>query len=389
MSLAARILLLIALAMAPVMVAQVYTQVELQFAREADDRSDAIRYARLVSSDALRVVEGMKGIMTAVRETPFVRAFDEAQCRDYLANLARRYPQIFNITLIDESGQPICANTPSAPNATARDRLYFQEALRTEDFVIGDYIVGRTIPQPQLPVALPFRDDAGRRLVLSIGIDVDWLQRHFHELDLPPGAALWLTDRKGIVVVAPSASSIGFPLPADLQASRTTQEAAFRYQDTNGNPHMVGVVPAVAPPIGLSVVVDLQQQPLSLLAAAEVRRDLIVLAVAILAAIVLATVGTWRLVSRPLQRLTAAARQWTAGAYDVRVNLPDRSSEVGRLGAAFDQMADAIQTNQRALQQANETLEQRVLARTVELSAANRQLEAEMAERQAAEAALR
>src|SRR3954447_18512417 len=143
MSLAARILLLIALAMVPVVSAQIYTQVELEREREGAERADAQRYERLVAADAQRIFEGLKSILVAVSEAPFVRRFDESACRDYVSSLVRRYPQIFNITLIDESGKPVCASTPSAPGATAQDRLYFQEALRTDRFVIGTYIIGR------------------------------------------------------------------------------------------------------------------------------------------------------------------------------------------------------------------------------------------------------
>ncbi len=365
-------------------------QVELQHEREAAAQADATRYARLVSSDAARVLEGVNGILIALGEIPFIRKRDLPQCSAYLAALTTRYPQILNITLIDDGGTPICANTPIAPDATAADRFYFREAMRRNDFVIGDYIVGRTIRRPQLPVARPFDDDAGRRLVLSIGLSFDWLQTHFGDLALPPGATLWISDRNGTVVVAPSdPARIGQPLPVSLRAMRGPAEAAFTYRDLEGNPHIVGLEPLTAAPIGLAIAVDLSQKEIAAVAKANSERDLAVMLTSLLAAAALAWFGATHLVSQPLQILTAAARKWSSGQYDARTGLTERTSEIGRLARAFDEMAAVIQADQQALQSLNESLEQRVAERTAALSDANQQLETEMAERQALETTLR
>ncbi len=390
MPLVSRLLLLIALAMTPVFAAQLYTQVELQRERDAAARSDATRYARLVSSDAERLLEGAKSILIAVGQVPFIRKLNEPECASYLAALTKRYPQIFNITVIDEDGKPVCANTPIPPSATAKDRFYFQEAMRSNDFVVGDYIVGRTIPQPQLPLALPLSDDAGHRFVLSLGLGFDWLQQHFSQLALPPDSTLWIADRDGTILVAPSdAKLIGRHLPAWLMALNTRHEGAFERTDQNGEQHIVGFEPSVVPPVGLIVAVDLTRHEAASADATDSRIDLSVLLLAILATAAVTGFGATYLVSRPLRVLTEAARKWAGGAYDVRTGLRDRGSEVGQLAVAFDRMAEAVQANQRALQQANETLEQRVAERTAALSDANQRLETEMAERQAAETALR
>ncbi|HVZ06894.1 ATP-binding protein [Rhodopila sp.] len=389
MSLATRILLLIALAMLPVVGAELYTQLELRQARAAAEQADALRFARLVSSDALRTVEVMKAILIAVAAAPPVENFDPDACNRYLTGLASHYPQIFNMALVDTNGQSICGKVVAPPSINASDRFYFQEAIRTGSFVIGDYMVGRTVRQPQLPLALPFKDAAGRQRVAYVGLGFDWLQAHFRELDLPPGATLWIADRRGVLVVAPTPGAVGTPMPAILGPALHRAEGTIRYRDAEGQSHIVGYLPPMVPPQGLLIAVDLREPPISLLATAAARRDLIILLTSILATAALASTGTRWLVSRPLQRLAHAARQWSAGNYDVRVNLPDRSSEAGRLSIAFDQMADVIERNQSALRRANETLEQRVAERTAALSKTNRQLEAAIAEQQAAEASLR
>jgi signal transduction histidine kinase len=390
MSLVTRLVLLIALAMVPVLAAQLFSQVELWRERAGATRIDAVRYARLVSSDAERVIEGVKSILVAVSEVPFIRKPDPPACTAYLAGLAKRYPQVLNMTLIDEVGTPICANTPIRPGATGSDRYYFQQAMRTNDFVVGEYIVGRTVPEPQLPVALPFTDDSGHRFVLSIGLDFDWLQAHFGNLTLPPGALLRIADRNGIVIVAPGDRAlIGLPLPATFQPARGVRDGAFDRRDSAGQLHIVGVEALSASLRGLIVAVDLSPEDIGSRADADNERDLLISLVSALAAVGAAWFGGRHFLTRPLRILTVTAEAWTGGNYGARTGLANQGSEIGRLGSAFDQMADVVQSNQHTLRSMNETLEQRVAERTAALSEANLQLENSMAEREKIELALR
>jgi len=390
MSIVARLVLLVALATSPILVAQLFTHLELWRERKAADDAEAMRYSRLVAADAERLIEGMRGILIAVSETPFVQRLDVQQCSSYLAGLAAHYPQLLNITLINAAGQPVCANSPIAPNATAIDRFYFQEAMRTDEFVIGEYIVGRSIPKPQLPVALPLRDDAGSRFVLSIGINLQWLQQSLGSLSLPPDTRVWIADKVGRVIAAPSVPDlVGHPLPAELQPVLGKNEGLFERDSSGGTPRLIAFQPLTADPVGLIVAVDLSRHELYSTLTRITRRDFGILLAAVIVAAVITAFGARFVLVHPLRMLTVAARQWSQGNFKARTSPRDRTSEIGQLGVAFDQMADTVERNRLALQSANESLEKRVAERTAELLAASKQLESEMAERQVAEASLR
>ncbi|WP_245768474.1 ATP-binding protein [Stigmatella aurantiaca] len=78
-------------------------------------------------------------------------------------------------------------------------------------------------------------------------------------------------------------------------------------------------------------------------------------------------------ITRPLGAFTQAADQLAAGGFNV--TLPSsRDDELGRLGAAFQHMAQKLQQREEALRQANEGLEQRVEERTRELKEVHQQL---------------
>lgn len=92
-----------------------------------------------------------------------------------------------------------------------------------------------------------------------------------------------------------------------------------------------------------------------------------VLASAMVVAILL-SMGLQRGISRPISALTQAAQRITsADDYSIRVDMA-AGAEFRTLQTAFNRMLDHIQKSENALQQAHNELEERVVARTQELS---------------------
>jgi signal transduction histidine kinase/CheY-like chemotaxis protein len=96
-----------------------------------------------------------------------------------------------------------------------------------------------------------------------------------------------------------------------------------------------------------------------------------------LAAIYAAWAGGRKFIRRPIDGLLKVTSEWRNGNYNARALLEDRASEIGRLGSAFDDMADALAARYAAQQRAedelrhlNATLEARIAERTVELERA-------------------
>src|SRR5262249_4141775 len=105
----------------------------------------------------------------------------------------------------------------------------------------------------------------------------------------------------------------------------------------------------------------------------------VVIVAGLLAAIYAAWIGGRKFIRRPIDGLLKVTAEWRNGNYDARARLEDRASEIGRLGAAFDEMADALalrhaaqQKAEEELRQLNATLESRIEQRTIELESAIR-----------------
>jgi signal transduction histidine kinase/CheY-like chemotaxis protein len=104
-----------------------------------------------------------------------------------------------------------------------------------------------------------------------------------------------------------------------------------------------------------------------------------------------------RFLRRPTEALVNAAEQWSAGHFDVRIDVgASAGAEFGRIAGTFNRMAEALGQQQEALarqqqqlQELNASLERGVASRTDELSESHRRLLAEIAERERAENKLR
>ncbi len=94
-----------------------------------------------------------------------------------------------------------------------------------------------------------------------------------------------------------------------------------------------------------------------------------------------------RRVVRPIAAFAAAARDIEDGHLDRRVVVAE-NDEIGDLALAFNRMVEKRRQAEERLHKANDTLEMRVQKRTRELSAKNRQLQTQIAERRLAQIAL-
>jgi signal transduction histidine kinase/ActR/RegA family two-component response regulator len=106
----------------------------------------------------------------------------------------------------------------------------------------------------------------------------------------------------------------------------------------------------------------------------QTRRDLLLAGVtALLAAAMAAFAAGW--VTRPLREVGEAAQALAAGDMSRRVGLT-QGDEVGRLGAAFDAMADALAAKEAELREHAGRLEDRVEEQTAALRASEEELRA-------------
>ena len=412
MKLSRRLVLLLLVSLAPMIAAQVYTQIDLRRQRQGSAQLGQIglREVQLVNADMASIVGAARQVATVVAHAPALRD-QPAACAQQLETLGMDLPRYRFIAVYDRSGAAVCASLPGLVAADARPAWLHD--LATDGATDGAAGVGRlatspAVDGPFLPVGVRLPDHGW----VVAALDLGWLSRHLDALKatgshLFANGGLIVTDRAGDVLARYPASPgwAGQQVLADLkpllsrQASGVTTVAGLDGgldggQDGLASPPggpddwLIAYSPAARSPAGIGSAAALYLPDFGAGIDAAIRRDAWVIAICAQLALVLAYMAGQRYLIQPTKALLAAVRRWQDGELDARADVPQRRTEFGALAESFNAMADTLQARDQERRLHAETLEARVAQRTSALSESNNRLQVEIAERERTEAAL-
>jgi signal transduction histidine kinase len=353
-SLKIRLLLVVLVSLAPALAFEVWIERDATQLRHRLVENEAMRLLRLVLAQQQRIFDGAEQTLYAIASAPAIQTGDAAGCHAMLARLVAQVPRYNNAVVTGPHGEVLCVAVGNDLSPGVGDRPYFQAALQAGGFIIGEYTIGRFSGLPAIHMAQPFRDASGKVAgVVAVALSTDWLGHELETLGLPPEAAVSVSDRNGIIVARHPGGSryVGQPVTADARvALESALTGVSPMTGLEGRPRIVAFAPLGGPLLGLRVAIGLDRD--SAFAEVTQANRLGLLLIVLGAGLGLATsLLGGRLISRPVERLLAACRQWTADDLAVRTGLRHDRSEFGRLAAGFDAMAEAHQARERDLRQ--------------------------------------
>ncbi len=391
-SIRTRLIALVLAAALPAVVIMVITGRELEESVVNAAEQNALQQVQNMAAHHERIVENARLLLATLAKTVEVRGLDRPACQELLQSVQLRNPVYVSLTLADASGA-VLARAPDKTFAAQTGRLsdasFFKDAVARGDFVTGDYVYLRDARRVIINFAQPVAEPPGKiRGVLVAAFDLNHFGSLFAEAGRPAGSVFTLTDAKGTRLTRfPETEKYTWvsDLPRMIERmSGPKDEGTFREVGVDGvlrlyafkRLHFEGApFPHLMIRLGIPVGEALAS------ARSVVLRNLALL----LAAAVLAMGSAWALgevaVVRKLKGLLAAAARLGAGELGARSGLTGGNDEIGRLGQAFDAMAQALQEREQERQafetevcHLNEFLEERVEQRTRELAAANKEL---------------
>jgi two-component sensor histidine kinase len=354
MPLTKRIMGLVALALMPALAIQGYNEYALRSARGEAVRGEAMRAARSVAADLGQFGRGTRQVLGILAEVPEIRDKDPETCTSYLKTLLGKVPGAFFFGVADADGTIVCNTLGSARGAySLADRGYFQDAMRTGVFAIGEFVTGRItgIPTLQFAQAIPGTGGRPEGVVLA-SIDLTYLADHQNRAGLPPNATLTVADRNGTILIRlpDHAEWVGKRLPPEFWSALTANRGkVVDLPGLRGNMRITGI--AAATPDDLdSVTVAVGLLPSTAFADidAATRRGVILIGLGALLAIMAALLAGRVFIRNPVRRLLKAAADWRAGDLGARSALSG-PGEFGQLGEAFDAMAASLQRHEGEL----------------------------------------
>lgn len=353
------------------------------------------------------------------------RSISPAAKRALLANLQTVFPDCLWIGIVGTDGVVQVSGDGRLEGTSVKGEDWFTEGLRQPMITalrqpkeMAEALIPLGEDQRVIDIARPLRDPVGN-LIGVIDMTVSWKWAlEFRDLLLRNrndalGIDMIITDRDGNVLIGPASlegKTLRFvtdkPARAGGEASPLVN-AVYRSKDLDrkaGLTSALGLrvadwpdggdyISAVGtgtgyqdfPGLHWNIVV---RQPRDIAyAPARVIRDRLIMA-GVLLAILFAGLG-WLVADRvtsSIRRLTRHARRLERGERGIAFPGNQGTREVAVLGETLDHLVENLLQREKQLLDLNATLESRIAERTALLAATNRNLEDEMAQRQAMEA---
>ena len=382
-SLTTKMFMLVLIAVMPALAIQSYNEYDLRKSREDEIRNKTIQITRQFGAEMGEIREGARQYLQVLSQLPPVNSLDTEACTRLLASLNANTPYYSLLGVADTTGQIRCTSRPTGLTSIA-DMSFFKRALAQPDLAVGTYWVDPANGEKQIHFALEFSAEKGGPAVgvVFAGLNLTWLSEHLKERGLTPTQSILIADREGNIVAR-------LPNPEKLVGKNMrTGHAEIMDGNTAGWEESKGVdgverifgyvPPALAP---RDFFLSAGESKAAAFAAIDqvTRRGILLILAGLLLAGYAAWVGGRIFIQRPIRALLDVTTEWRNGNYAARCKLNGQRTEIDQLGAAFNEMAEAVAFRHSAqvqaedrLQTLNATLEDRVEERTRELVAANR-----------------
>jgi signal transduction histidine kinase len=361
MSIIVRLFFLVLVALTPVTAIQVVDEIDRRRTREVDLNAEALRLAALVGMEEDRIIEGGRQLLTTLAQLQSIRTADRTMCGRLFGRLATTFPFYAYIMATDATGNAMCSTSAEIAGAPPPQWSLSRTAFAVGDFArLGD---GTDVLQIGTPIVAA-DGEAGSGGMVVAGLRLDWLIANLADTPLPPGTTVNIADRNGVIVAhlphQDASAAIGTLLPEERRTLvHGSKLGVLEGRGTAGHRLVVGYNPIeTAPGEGVYIEVGLDRD----LAFATIDNSTLRNALALLGALLLggllSSLLARRFIQQPTRALLRAAGRWRRGDFSARVAAGERdSSEFGRLGRAFDEMAVAIGVREAQLTLAKDQAE--------------------------------
>ena len=197
-----RLLLPVLFAVIPAFALNFYTVANERQEAAANAERYAVNLVQLAAREQRRLVTSTKQFLLSLSKLPEVKKPTSVQaCHHTLAEVHTPFSHYRLIGLALANGDVFCRSLPISTKVNISDRGYFQRAVYTRGFGIGEYQIGRATLKNSINFGQAVLDASGEvRTVVFAALDLDWLSQLIATTDLPPGSSMEVIDSRGTVL---------------------------------------------------------------------------------------------------------------------------------------------------------------------------------------------
>lgn len=302
------------------------------------------------------IIRNGEETLLAISQTRSVQDREYNYLNSYLRDLLATYHD-YSILLAANSAGTVIASAIGQTGYSVADRDYFQQAMQTQKFTAGGYIVSKSTGRPSLPMALPVWDRSGKMIVLIASFDLGRYYRVLSLARLSKDNSLEIFDFDGKRLFS---SSPDIQLGAEKSLSselfalaRHSPDSVARRAVLNGIDYLVST--GVIADKGRSVYVSVRTPWARVNAdsARPAKAALLVMVAAVVLAFCLSLLLARIMLVRRIENLTEHTKLLAEGKLDIRSDLNRSCDEITDLMESFNLMAATIEernlVNQRTI----------------------------------------
>jgi diguanylate cyclase (GGDEF)-like protein len=361
LSIRARLIVVALLAIAPLMIERVRGLERARAERVEFARAQVIDLAHGGEAAQREIIHSMRAMLQVVARLYGPTLPDQTECNRTLTDLANNVPWLRGLGVAGNDGRVKCSSGGRANGFNIADRSYFQDALRSRDFVLSDYLINRIEREPGLMAGYPLiGDDGVARGALLASINLKWIGDLAATAAQRSGTSVVLIDGNGTLIAASAdqkeligKSFAGHALAQDMLANDEGTTTTAGFDGARGIFAYVRV-----PWTRARLAVGLDETVVHSGIDREIRIAYTQLGLFGALVLLAAWFGGERLILRPIRTLVRTATRFGRGDLKVRATDEPWIAEFQPLAAALDDMARKLAAREEELQIANEHLEE-------------------------------
>jgi signal transduction histidine kinase len=360
-----RLIVIVLFAIVPLSGLMFYTASEQRKLEIADIEGDVLTFAEFVAREEAQLLDGTRQLLASIEHYLEQQWSDPSACSRYLAVLLKQYRRYKNLGAVNAQGALHCSALPYDRSLDVSGRTWFQRAVATREFAVGDYQIGLISGGPVIVFAYPIISADGQLFgVAFAALDVQWLNQIKFGLTtaLPSGSTISQLDDRGVVLFhhpEPDANVGRSLAPTSLfDTVRSKEKGTVTTEGPDGQTrlHAFSRVFSALGNRNVYILVGIPQNSLFLAANRLLTHNLILLGAVAFIAILATWFGGDLFVLRQVRAMVAAAARLAKGDLSSRTGIGQGTGELDLLARTFDDMATVLEQREIQHQQSEEEL---------------------------------
>ena len=346
-SLRSRLMLLVALAIAPSMLMTLYSGWKERQNAFTSAQANLQRLTNLAAINEAQSLNNARQLLTDLSDVPDLMA-STPRCNALMGRMLRKNPGYVNLGLIQLNGDVTCSAVPMKRPVNLADRDHFKRAVAERRFIAGNYVFGRVVHRHTVNLTYPVLDEDGSvAAVVFAALDLVSLDRFIADIDLPPGSILVTADDDGnIISRRPDPTKwFGRKVSPDMLAHMSTPTPQPVELTGPDGVQRLYTFAHVGMPETSSYTLAIGIPSADIVAAT--RHDQYVSLATLAVTTLLALFATWLVgnitIVRRVKALARTSQRIAAGNLQARSGIRYGREEIGSLARALDEMAQALQ----------------------------------------------